>query len=436
MKALKKVVLAALCLFAAAGTFAQQKGDSSSVTPEAPSAAGSGSDTSVTNYREKMRSLQEQMRNVQHQMNDLRAQQSKVNMEHMQAMGDRVNNKTFSFSGGEDNGHRSYMKGDDYMAKKIASGEVKEKNKAYTKSYVIGATDKIAIDNQFGKVTVNTWAKNEVKVDVEIKADGDNDAEAQKILDKVTIKDGKEGEGVSFKTDIERNDDDNNNWGSWDEDGKSHVKRVVVNYTVYMPAKNALSISNRFGDVTVPDLSGKLSFDLKFTNLTAKDLSNPLNEINMKFGDATITNLNSDEFNISYGTAKIGTADKLKAKVSFAGLDVDKLTSSGDITLKYTRGGTGFKVGELDKNLKSLNIDASFSKVLLNPKDNFDFDISTKMGGFSYDDSAVSVTNTTSTDGEHKYYNPNKTYKGHAGKGGSTKTVTIKSNFTSIKFDQ
>lgn len=435
MKTLKKVVLAALCLFAATGTFAQQKGDSSSVAPEAPAAAGSSSDTSVTNYREKMRSLQEQMRNVQRQMSDLRAQQSKANMEHMQAMGDRVNNRSFSFSGGEDNGHRSYMRGDDYIAKKIASGEVKEKAKAYTKSYTIGAADKIAIDNQFGKVTINTWAKNEVKVDVEIKADGDNDAEAQKILDKVTIKDGKEGEGVSFKTDIEKTDE-NNSWGSWDDDGKSHVKRVIVNYTVYMPAKNALSISNKFGDVTVPDLSGKLSFDLKFTNLTAKDLSNPLNEINVKFGDATIANLNSDEFNISYGTAKIGTADKLKAKVSFAGLDLGKLTSSGDITLKYTRGGTGFKVGELDKNLRSLNIDASFSKVVLNPKDNFDFDVSTKMGGFSYDDSSVNVSSTGPDDGEHKYYSPNKTYKGHAGKGGSAKTVTIKSNFTSIKFDQ
>ncbi len=435
MKTLKKVVLATLCLFAAAGTFAQQKGDSSSVTSESHAVAGSGSDTSITNYREKMRNLQEQMRNVQRQMSDLRAQQSKLNMERIQANGDRVNNRSFSIGGSDDNGHRNYMRGDDYIAKKIASGEVKEKTKAYAKSYTIGATDKIAIDNEFGKVVVNTWAKNEVKVDVEIRADGDDDAAAQKILDRVTIKDGKESDAISFKTDIERTDEDNN-WGSWDDDGKSHVKRVVVNYTVYMPAKNALSISNRFGEVNVPDLSGKLSLDVKFGNLIAKDLSNPLNEINVKFGDANIGNLNSDEFNIAYGTAKIGTADKLKAKVSFAGLNVDKLTSSGDITLKYTRGGTGFKVGELDKNLKSLNIDASFSKVVLNPKDNFDFDVSTKMGGFSYDDSSVSVTNTTPTDGERRYYNPNKTYKGHAGKGGSAKTVTIKSNFTSIKFDQ
>lgn len=430
MKTLKKVVLAALCLFATTGgTFAQQQNDSSSV------ATGSKADTSVTSYREKMRNLQEQMRNVQRQMNDLRAQQSKVNMQRMQNLGDKINNRTITITGNDDNGHRNYMRSDEYIAKKIASGELKEKSKAYSKSYAINAGDKIAIDNQFGKVIVNTWAKNEVKVDVEIKADGDNDAEAQKILDKVTIKDGKEGEGVSFKTDIEKNGD-NNNWGSWDDDGERHVKRVEVNYTVYMPAKNALSISNKFGDVIVPDLSGKLSFDLKFSNLTAKSLSNPLNEINVKFGDATINNLNSDEFNIAYGSAKIGTADKLKAKVSFAGLDVDKLTSSGDISLKYTRGGTGFKVGTLDKNLKSLNIDASFSKVLLNPNDDFNFDISTKMGGFSYDDSSVNVTSTGPADGEHKYYNPNKTYKGHAGKGGSDKTVTIKSNFTSIKFDE
>ena len=95
----------------------------------------------------------------------------------------------------------------------------------------------------------------------------------------------------------------------------------------------------------------------------------------------------------------------------------------------------GFKVGELDKDLKTLNVDASFSKVLLNAKDDFDFDISTKMGGFNYEDAAVNVTSKTPTDGERGYYNATKTYKGHAGKSGSSKTVTIKSNFTSIKFD-
>src|SRR6202000_3406907 len=115
-----------------------------------------------------------------------------------QQMGDKINNRGFSISGSDENGHRSYMKGDDYIAKKIASGEVKEKTKPYTKSYAINTADKIAIDNQFGKVVVNTWAKNEVKVDVEIRADGDDDAAAQKLLDKVTIKDGKEGDGVSL----------------------------------------------------------------------------------------------------------------------------------------------------------------------------------------------------------------------------------------------
>lgn len=421
-----------LCLIFTNNAIAQQ-GPNGNNAPVTGSYYTDTTQTDTSNYREKMHRLQDQMHTVQKQMNELRNEESKRTSERAQARADRMN-KSYE-NDDNSNGSRSYMRGDESIDKKIASGEVKEKAKPYTKSYTISSADKVQIENTFGKVVVNTWAKNEVKVDVEVKADADNDADAQKLLDRVNIRDSKEGDVVAFKTDIEKNEEDNN-WGSWGDSGDSHIRRVVINYTVYMPAKNALNIANKFGNVTIPDMSGKVTLDLKFGSLAAQQLSNPLNDISIKFGDATIATLNSDEFTIAYGTAKIGLADKLKAKVSFAGLDVNKLTSSGDVTLKYTRGGTGFKVGELDKNLKTLNIDASFSKVLLNANDGFDFDVSTKMGGFNYDDANVNVTSKTPAEGEHTYYNPNKTYKGHAGKGGADKTVTIKSNFTSIKFDQ
>lgn len=432
MKVVFNTTLAMLCLFATSNTIAQTTG-SSNVTTETSAPMSIQTDTTghdKSYYREQMRKLQAQMRDVQKQMNELSAQEWKRSAEHMWQMGDRVNTQYSAVDAATGN----YTRGDDFIDKKIASGEAKEKTKAYTKSYPVNTADQIQIKNVFGKVVVNTWDKNEVKVDVEIKADGDDDASAQKILDKVSVKDSKDTQGVSFKTEIEKNDEDNN-WGSWTDSGKSHVKRVVVNYTVYMPAKNALDISNKFGSVTVPDLIGKVSLNLNFSNLIAQQLLSPLNELNIRFGDASIGTLNSEQFNISYGNAKIGTADKLNAKVSFAGLDVDKLKTSGDITLKYTRKGLGFKVGELDKSLKALNVDASFSKVNLNADDDFDFDISTKMGGFDYNNASVNVTDKSPTDGE-RGYNPTKTYKGHAGKKGSNKTVTIKSSYTKVTLDQ
>ncbi|NCD70283.1 hypothetical protein [Mucilaginibacter agri] len=434
MKVVFNTALAMLCLFAAKSSTAQSA-DSSNVTTEISTSVSVQTDTTghdKSYYREQMRKLQAQMHDVQKQMNDLRAQEWRKTAEHMQQMGDRVNTR-YNYNYTEGAAH-TYTRGDDFIDKKIASGEVKEKTKTYTKSYPVSATDQVQIQNVFGKVAVNTWEKNEVKVDVEIKADGDDDASAQKILDKVSIKDGKDADGVSFKTYIEKNDEDNN-WGSWTDSGKTHVKRVVVNYTVYMPAKNALNLSNKFGTVTVPDLIGKVSLNLNFSSLVAQQLLSPLNELNIRFGDANIGTLNSDQFNISYGNAKIGTADKLKAKVSFAGLNVDKLKTSGDITLKYTRGGVGLKVGELDKSLKALNVDASFSKVDLNADDDFDFDISTKMGGFDYNNASVNVTDKSPVDGERGYH-PNKTYKGHAGKKGSNKTVTIKSSYTKVTLDK
>ena len=49
-----------------------------------------------------------------------------------------------------------------------------EKKKNISKSYNVGGSDKLSIDNSFGDVVINTWDKKEFKVDVEIYAKGKN----------------------------------------------------------------------------------------------------------------------------------------------------------------------------------------------------------------------------------------------------------------------
>ncbi|HEX2683128.1 MAG TPA: hypothetical protein VHL77_04315, partial [Ferruginibacter sp.] len=42
------------------------------------------------------------------------------------------------------------------------------KTRAVNKSYNVSSSDKLNIDNSFGRVEVHTWDKNEIKVDVNI----------------------------------------------------------------------------------------------------------------------------------------------------------------------------------------------------------------------------------------------------------------------------
>jgi hypothetical protein len=319
------------------------------------------------------------------------------------------------------------------LQEKVQSGELKEKIKTYSKSYPVNASDKLEINNTYGKVTVNTWTKNEVKVDVQMKVYANEEEYAQKLLDNISITDSKENSVVSFKTNIERNSNGSSTlvMGTWFSGGKSHTSKMEVNYVVYMPAKNQLDLTNRFGSVILPDLSGKVNLKLSYGTLTSQQLTNPENIIKVSFGDAKITNLTSGDLNVSYGKLLLGTADKLRAKVSFGSMNVEKLKSWGEISARY---GDGVTVADLDKSCKNLNVDAQFTKVNLPAKDSYDFDVTTKFGSFDYDDNFVKVISRTPADND-RHYTSTRTFKGQVNKGNADKVITIKSSYASVKFD-
>ena len=320
------------------------------------------------------------------------------------------------------------------MEKLVQNGDAKLKTKAYAKSYTVDGNDNIKIDNRFGKVTINTWAKNEVKVDVEIKAYGDDDEKAQDILDHVSISDSKDNAGVSFTTSLGDENHKSNFWGTQTRGGKTSVHSAVVNYTVYMPAKNPLTISNTFGGVILPDLSGKLNIKNSFGLLSAKALTNPDNEINVKYCDASILSLNGCDLKVSFGSLNLQSADKLNADIQYSPAKIGKLSSSATINMHF---GEGLQINNLDRNLKTLSIKSSYAPVKLSSlaNDNADFDITTQYGDFTYDNSNVSITSKSPADGERSY-STTKTYKGRIGKGNSDKLINIKVSFNSVKFDQ
>jgi hypothetical protein len=325
---------------------------------------------------------------------------------------------------------------DNKIEEKIKNGEVKEKTKNYSKSYPVNRGDKLMIDNQFGKVTVNTWNKNEFKVDVEIKGLANNDDEAQKLLDGASVIDSKDNGVITFTTQIIKQG--NYTWGSSTENGNItfHVRKLEVNYTVYMPSKNSLEIKNRFGAVTIPDFGGKLLINTQYGTFTAKELTNTENEISTRFTDVNIGSIIGSSMSCQYGNSgngvKIGNANNLKLDAQFVNVDISKIKSSGDISVKY---GDGLIITDLDKNLKTLNINSSFAPITMGSKsnNNFDFSVAVKKGSdFKYDDNRVKITSKT-PDNERRY-NPIKTYVGYTGKGNSDTKVTINSSYKGVQF--
>jgi hypothetical protein len=387
----------------------------------------------------KMRKLQEQMRALSKEISELARVQSrkatalvkekteafrKTQALRFDSDFNRNQNRTFS-------NQRLNFDNDANLQKQVASGDVKEKGKTFTQSYPVDANDKLEIENRYGKIVVNTWGKNEIKVDVDIKAYALENDDAQKLLDQTSVLARKDASGVNFSTNI--NQGSNSWWGSSTNNGKiTKLRKVIINYTVYMPAKTPLTITNKYGAISLPDLSGKLIINNTYGGLVAKDLTNADNNIVIRYGDANIASLKGSNLDVAYGSLALESADRLTAKISHSTAKIGKLNTSGDISLRY---GDGLAINDLGKQLKTLNINSDYAPVRLGATAELDadFDVTVHYTEFMHGNDAKINSETPDKD---RGKTNTKTYKGQLGKGNNDKNIVINARYGGgVKFD-
>lgn len=310
----------------------------------------------------------------------------------------------------------------------ISVNSPQERVKNYSKSYSVDGNDKLALDNKYGRVTINTWNKNEVKVDVQIKGMASDDETAQKLVDAISISDSKDGNTVSFHTNFGSNN--SSIWNLFNNMNDRH--RAEVNYTVYMPSTMSLDLRNRYGSVSLPSLSGKVTIDNAYGSLVAKALTNPSNEFNFRYYEVNIEEVKGCSLNLAYGSLKLGTVGRLEANINYAPVDIEKLNNSGTINAKY---GGGVKIGEISKALKNLDIDSKYSSVNIGLKgdESFNFDITVKYGSFNFDENRLRVTSKSPDDSRRSHTTVN--YKGYAGTNNSNNTININTTYQSVKLE-
>jgi hypothetical protein len=289
--------------------------------------------------------------------------------------------------------------------------------KNYTKTYTADADDKLQIENSYGDVTVNTWNRNEFKIQVKITVNTSSD---------VTITDSKKGSVVSFKTNIKKQ-----GGGTWLRLGKASHD-IMVNYIVYMPAKNALDITNSYGAINLPDLNGRVVVNGSYGSLVARSLNGEGSIINLNYCSSSIESLKESDVNVEYGSLVLTSADKLNANISYAATNIGRIGVTGNINIKY---GPNFKINDISKGLKNLTINSDYTtvKVGINGDENADFDVTVKNGNFSYGKHAVYIP--TKAPAESKKWSPTQNYRGYLGKGNVNKVININSTYGTVKFD-
>ena len=262
------------------------------------------------------------------------------------------------------------------------------KNKSINKSYNISSSDKLSIHNSFGTVEVHAWTKNEIKVDITIDVSSNKEDFAQQLLDGITVADNQAGGNISFKTTIKSN---NNSKGT--------KSTMSVNYSVYMPVSNPLTISNEFGATIIPDYTGQVDLSSKFGSLTTGALKN-IKTVVVEFGKANIESITNGALSVKYSSAEIG-----------------KLV--GDVKLNFEFC-SATKIN-LDNSLTALDLKAAYSTVNLRPVGNpsASYNIFTSFGSFK---NTTAIKFEDDDKGDDKGPKFDKTFEGKSGSG----TIPVK----------
>jgi hypothetical protein len=322
--------------------------------------------------------------------------------------------------------------------------EDSEKTKVYSKIFTVTNKDNLLIDNQFGFVKINTWDKNEVKVDVIIKIGSNSEKRTQCYLDGIEIIDKRIGNQLSVQTHM--NTKDCNSWGN-------NSNELHIDYTVSMPKDMALTVRNKFGNTVIPTFRAPLIVDTKHGNFEAHTLSNAQNDITVAFGKVNIDQLENAKLNMSYSTLvldrakiillnnrfgklKLGEVDNLAGQFSYSGTSIGSINNVCKITLNFSE---GFVVSQLPNSLESVDIQASYSTIKLPTENqNCSFDVTVNHGNFNYSSTRkVAFTQNDDEkpdDKERHKYRPRKQYIGRYGNGSGTK-IRVVSHFGDVKLN-
>lgn len=308
------------------------------------------------------------------------------------------------------------------------------KDNIYTKnisnSYKVSPKDALTIKNKFGQVTINSWDKNIIQIDVVVKAWGDDELDAKDILDKINI-DGKRKEAeIYYETKFLKKYKNNKRTG------------FEINYEVKMPPYLKLNLENRFGATFLGDYDGAVSLISAYGSLKTKRLSGKQVEINVSYGKADIDELRYGYLKSSYcgyvnikkagnisvddrnGNLDIKEVEEIEASSAYSNFNIGKLTHSLELDSKFGNA----SVKNISSAVQRIDIDISYGSadLDLNDVDDFVFDVDVSFGNFSKGSNNLNYRTQIEKPIQQNY-------EGSKGNGG-TASIKVKAAYGNITF--
>lgn len=198
--------------------------------------------------------------------------------------------------------------------------------KTYQKEFSLTDNSSIYLENRFGQMNIENWDKNSISITVEIKLDYPEGDKAARLLKAINIEFNQLGDDISAITKID--EDFMRSWGNlFDSDSKD----FSIDWEVKMPKQSNITLVNKYGDIFINELTGKCKIELKYGNLKAnrilRDNTDPLSNLTIGYGNATIDEVSWFKADIKYAKLNIVKAKAVVLISKYSKVSIDQVSS-------------------------------------------------------------------------------------------------------------
>lgn len=189
-----------------------------------------------------------------------------------------------------------------------------EYTKTIKKDLPITSTGTVMLNNRYGKIEIKTWDKDRVKIDVHITVDEESEGSAQVVFNRIKINFSNRRDLVAAETEIQSSSTQSW-WNFWSVTTNDNFE---IDYEVFMPYTATLELSNRYGNVIIPELAGDANVTVKYGNCVVDGVRKTL------------------DMTLSYGNGIIGQAQRTNATIAYGSLDLQQ-SKNVNLNTKYSK---------------------------------------------------------------------------------------------------
>jgi hypothetical protein len=277
-----------------------------------------------------------------------------------------------------------------------AGNKNSEVEKKVNRQFAIQTDGYLEIDNKYGRIDIAIGERNQIKVEVTIKAKAGSEKKAQERLDMITVRFEEGNNRVSAMTSVEST----SGWTSWFQTGNVEIE---VNYQVFVPADIYLKLKNKYGAIYVETTDRDLQIDLSYGDVRLGDINGKLllkmaysggalskikdGNLDLSYSDLDMEDASSVDVDMKYSDLTMGSATRTRVVAAFSnfrGMDIDDLHYRGkydDVVVERVKridtesAYSGMKVSGVSESgrfemrygeLQVNNITAGFSRIDVN----------------------------------------------------------------------